>query len=53
MALRVERIPTVFVFDRRGKGVYRFIHLKGAKKTNPRYDELRAAVVKALTSPGG
>ena len=40
----VDRIPTLFVFDRQGKLAYRFIHRVNAKKTNVTGDELRAVI---------
>jgi thiol-disulfide isomerase/thioredoxin len=44
----VDRIPTVFVFDRAGQSVMRFIHQQGATKTHATYEELAAAVEAAL-----
>jgi thiol-disulfide isomerase/thioredoxin len=44
----VDRIPTVFVFDRAGQSVMRFIHAQGATKTHATYEELAAAVEAAL-----
>lgn len=44
----VERLPTVFVFDRQGRANLHFVHGKGAKKTNPGLDELRRAVRDAV-----
>ena len=44
----VERLPTVFVFDRQGRAILHFVHGKGVKKTNPGLDELRRAVGDAL-----
>ena len=44
----VTRIPTMLVFDGKGRPVYRFIHRKNSAKTNPRYDELHKAVTAAL-----
>ena len=41
----VERIPTVFQFDRNGHEVYRFVHARGAKKTHTTVEELAAANV--------
>ena len=40
----VERIPTVFVFDRAGRPTLHFIHARGAKKMNVEIHELREAV---------
>jgi thiol-disulfide isomerase/thioredoxin len=44
----VDRIPTVFVFDRDGQSVMGFIHQQGATKTHATYEELAAAVEAAL-----
>ena len=44
----VQRIPTVFVFDRAGLPVMHFIHARGARKMSVTEDELRAAVSRAL-----
>lgn len=44
----VERLPTVFVFDRQGQANLHFVHSKDAKKTNPGLDALRRAVSDAL-----
>lgn len=44
----VKRLPTVFVFDRRGRARLHFIHAPGSKKTNPGLAELRRAVRDAL-----
>ena len=44
----VERIPTVFVFDREGRAVLHFVHLQGAKKTHVGGEELNRAIAKAL-----
>ncbi len=43
----VTRIPTVFVFDRTGQPLWRFVHAEGATKTHATFDEL-AAVVDSL-----
>jgi thiol-disulfide isomerase/thioredoxin len=48
----ITRIPTVFVFDRKGDPVFHFIHRTDSKKTNPSYDELRRAIETALTAGG-
>ncbi|HEY5700554.1 MAG TPA: TlpA disulfide reductase family protein [Gammaproteobacteria bacterium] len=40
----VERIPTVFVFDREGEPTLHFIHARGATKMNVEIHELREAV---------
>ena len=44
----IDRIPTLFVFGHDGAPVLRFVHLRGATKTNADLDELRAAVHAAL-----
>jgi len=44
----VTRIPTVFVFDRRGRPTLRFVHAPGSAETNPGMDRLRDAVRNAL-----
>ena len=36
----VDRIPTLFVFDRQGREAYSFIHLEGSKKMHVGTDEL-------------
>ncbi len=41
----VERIPTVFIFDGKGRKRFHFIHKQGATKMNPTIAELRAALV--------
>ncbi len=40
----VERIPTVFVFDRQGRQRLEFIHAQGASKTHATFEELAAAI---------
>lgn len=40
----VDRIPTVYVFDRQGKPAYTFIHQDGAEKTHATAVELTAAL---------
>lgn len=40
----IDRVPTVFVFDRTGKKVFHFIHIKDSKKMSLTYDELLGAV---------
>ncbi len=40
----IDRIPTLFVFDRQGNQAYRFIHRVNAKKMNVTDDELRAVI---------
>ena len=44
----VERIPTVFVFDRAGRPALHFVHARGAKKMNVEITELREAIWVAL-----
>ena len=46
----VDRIPTVFVFDRAGRMATRFVHRRGASKTHLDLDELRDAVAPLLAS---
>lgn len=36
----IDRIPTLFIFDRRGREAYSFIHLQGAKKMHAGTEEL-------------
>lgn len=40
----VDRIPTVYIFDRTGKPVFTFIHQVNAKKTHATAEELTAAL---------
>ena len=49
----VERIPTLYVFDRDGRTVFEFIHAQGATKTNATMAEILAAVDTALKAPSG
>ncbi|CAN0562783.1 unnamed protein product, partial [Laminaria digitata] len=44
----VTRIPTVYVFDRRGNPRLHFVHEEGSKNTNPGLTELRRAVRDSL-----
>ena len=44
----VERIPTVFVFDRQAKPVYSFVHLQGASKMHVSAREIEPHVRRAL-----
>ena len=44
----IDRIPTVFVFDPTGAAVLHFTHARGAAKTNPSFEELEAAVMRAI-----
>ena len=49
----IDRIPTVYGFDRSGELSYRFIHKRGSKTTNASFIELDQAVKNLLASPGG
>ena len=40
----ITRIPTLLVFDRRGRIAYRFIHHRGAEKTHATEAEIRRVV---------
>lgn len=40
----VDRIPTVYIFDRSGKPIFTFIHQPNAKKTHATAEELTAAL---------
>jgi len=44
----IDRIPTVYGFDRRGELVYRFRHKRGSIKTNASFSELDEAAKKLL-----
>ena len=44
----ISRIPTLYVFGRDGKAVEHFIHARGAKKTHATFEEIDAAVRRAL-----
>ena len=44
----ITRIPTLYVFDRRGDLVFRFVHREGAAKTNATLEEIEAAIEAAL-----
>ena len=46
----IDRIPTVYGFNRQGDLTYRFIHKRGSKKTNASLDELEAAATSLLNS---
>ncbi len=46
----VDRIPTLFVFDRSGAMATHFVHQRGASKTHLDLDELRAAVAPLLSA---
>ena len=47
----VDRIPTVFVFDRQGGQAWRFRHAPGARKTHVTEAELTAVLNGLLASP--
>ena len=44
----IERIPSLVVYDPKGEEVWRFIHLRGAKKMSANAEEIEAALDKAL-----
>ena len=44
----VDRIPTVFVFDKQGQPSMHFVHARGASKMSVKFAELRSAVAQAL-----
>lgn len=44
----VDRIPTVYIFDRSGKPVFTFIHQVNAKKTHATEEDVTAALRKTL-----
>jgi hypothetical protein len=44
----VQRIPSLFIFDRKGDLSLRFIHKYRAKKQLLEYDEMRTAITKIL-----
>lgn len=44
----VDRIPTLFVFDRAGRPVMHFVNRRGAAQTNAALERLRSAVAAAL-----
>ena len=46
----IDRIPTVIVFDRSGREIWRFVHARGADKTHATLTEMRAAVHTAITN---
>ena len=46
----VDRIPTVYVYDRIGNPVYTFIHMEGASKMHVTAKEIAPHIRKALTS---
>lgn len=47
----VDRIPTVYIYDRAGNPVYTFIHQQGASKMHATAKEITPFIQKALTSP--
>ncbi|MBK18780.1 MAG: hypothetical protein CMM52_08075 [Rhodospirillaceae bacterium] len=47
----VQRIPTVFIFDKSGKKVFHFIHRYKLKKMNPTKSELQEVLSKLLEAP--
>ena len=46
----IERIPSLVVYDPKGKEVWRFIHLQGAAKMSANADEIKAALKTALAA---
>jgi len=48
----INRIPTVYGFDRHGRQLYEFIHKRGASKTNASYQDLVAAARLLLATDG-
>ncbi|TQV80845.1 TlpA disulfide reductase family protein [Denitrobaculum tricleocarpae] len=44
----VSRIPSVFVFDRKGALAFNFVHAEGAQKTHVEEDELTEVIEKLL-----
>jgi len=46
----IDRIPTVYGFNREGELIYRFIHKRNATKTNASFDELDEAAMKLLAA---
>ena len=44
----IDRIPTVYGFDRAGSLVYRFIHKRGSATTHASYNELNKAALNLL-----
>ncbi len=47
----IERIPSLVVYDPKGKEVWRFVHLRGAEKMSATAGEIKEALAKAL-APG-
>jgi len=46
----IDRIPTVYGFNREGELIYRFIHKRNATKTNASFDELDEVAMKLLAA---
>jgi len=46
----IDRIPTVYGFDRKGELMYRFIHKRNATKTNASFGELEEAAMRLLAA---
>ena len=46
----IDRIPTVYGFDRTGDLAYRFVHKRGFVTTHASYDELKQAALNLLHS---
>ena len=46
----IDRIPTVYGFDRTGNLAYRFVHKRGSVTTHASYDELKQAALNLLHS---
>lgn len=44
----IDRIPTVYGFNRQGELTYRFVHKRGSKTTNASYSELDTAAKQLL-----
>ncbi len=44
----IERIPSLVVYDPKGKEIWRFVHLRGAKKMSATAEEIQAALDKAV-----
>ena len=47
----IDRIPTLFVFDRSGREAFTFVHLEGAKKMHAGESELTRVVEKLRYRP--
>ncbi len=46
----IDRIPTVYGFNRKGELIYRFIHQRKSTKTNAPFGELEEAAIKLLAA---